>query len=66
MWVTTPHKNPPLDLSELNSRIIPTQYPKDYYPASEAGDVESAYFDSRLGTPQPQEYMELHKRESEI
>lgn len=66
IWVSTPHKSPPLDLSEFESRIVETRYPGEYYPTSEAGDVESAYFDSRVGTPQPQEYMELHKRESEI
>lgn len=78
LWVVTPHKNPPLDLSELkpanNSIVYPVhhEYPSHpypsqgtYYPESVPGDFE-AQFDSRLGTPQPQEYMELHKRESEI
>lgn len=65
MWVVTPHKNPPLDLSELKPGIIQTAY-VEYYPTSEAGDEEANYPDSRLQTPQPQEYMEMHKRESEI
>lgn len=69
MWVVTPHKNPPLDLSELEPRaVIATQYPDSslYFPTPEVGDVDAHYPESELGTPQPQEYMELHKRESDI
>ncbi|XP_008553814.1 uncharacterized protein LOC103575710 [Microplitis demolitor] len=67
LWTVTPHKYPPLDLSELNSRIK-TQVidEKSYYPPSVVGDEELAYPDSRLDTPLPQEYMELQKRESDI
>ena len=70
MWVVTPHKNPPLDLSELkpNTQIVEIQYPDShlYYPTSEIRDEEAHYPESELGTLQPQEYMELHKRESDI
>ncbi|KAK0092326.1 hypothetical protein PV326_001685 [Microctonus aethiopoides] len=65
MWVVTPHKNPPLDLSELKPATIQTAY-IPHYPTSEAGDAESSYPDSRLNTPLPQEYMELHKRETSV
>ncbi|XP_011300286.1 uncharacterized protein wrm1 [Fopius arisanus] len=81
LWVVTPYKNPPLDLSPIKPAdgkgnihsftsghpYLTQAYPAQgtYYPESEQGDLEAQY-DSRLGTPQPQEYMELHKRESEI
>ncbi|XP_028982025.1 uncharacterized protein LOC107039317 [Diachasma alloeum] len=81
LWVVTPHKNPPLDLTPIrrgfNDGVVyslqPGQaystrgYPSQgtHYSESVQGDLEAQY-DSRLGTPQPQEYMELHKRESEI
>ncbi|XP_074100852.1 wurmchen 1 transmembrane protein [Cotesia typhae] len=66
-WVVTPHKNPPLDLSELSHRIKHQIIDeKFYYPPSVVGDEEIPYPDSRLDTPLPQEYMELQKRESDI
>ncbi|XP_034947322.1 uncharacterized protein wrm1 [Chelonus insularis] len=67
LWVVTPHKIPPLDLSEFNSRIGQNiVYEKSYYPPSVVGDEELAYPDSRVDTPLPQEYMEMQKRESDI
>ncbi|XP_012285165.1 uncharacterized protein LOC105702279 [Orussus abietinus] len=59
MWTVTPHKNPPLDLSELESGIA--TFSQTHHEV-----VQYQQPESQPGTPQPREYMELQKRESEI
>ncbi|XP_043287311.1 uncharacterized protein wrm1 [Venturia canescens] len=68
LWVSLPHKLPPLDLSELKPSSIPqqTHYPDSrlYYPHPEVTDEEAHY--PHVAAQNAQEYMELHKRESDI
>lgn len=59
MWTVLPYKTPPLDLSELESGRI--KYPQVRHEIIQYHDPES-----QGTTPQPQEYMEMQKRESEI
>lgn len=59
LWTVLPHKTPPLDLSELEPGRI--KYPQVRHEIIQYHDPES-----QGGTPQPQEYMEMQKRESEI
>ncbi|XP_014487943.1 PREDICTED: uncharacterized protein LOC106751554 [Dinoponera quadriceps] len=59
MWTVLPHKTPPLDLSELESRII--KYPQVRHEIVQQEDPEFHGI-----SPHPQEYMEMHKRESDI
>ncbi|KYQ50847.1 hypothetical protein ALC60_09986 [Trachymyrmex zeteki] len=59
LWTVLPHKTPPLDLSELEPGLI--KYPQVRHEIVQYHDPES-----QGTTPQPQEYMEMQKRESEI
>ena len=59
LWTVLPHKTPPLDLSELEPGLI--KYPQVRHEIVQYHDPES-----QSTTPQPQEYMEMQKRESEI
>ncbi|XP_011869223.1 PREDICTED: uncharacterized protein LOC105562773 [Vollenhovia emeryi] len=59
MWTVLPHKTPPLDLSELEPGLI--KHPQVRHEIVQYHDPES-----QRTTPQPQEYMEMQKRESEI
>lgn len=58
LWTVLPHKTPPLDLSELEAGI---KHPKVRHEVIQYHDSES-----QGATPQPQEYLEMQKRESEI
>ncbi|XP_033222723.1 uncharacterized protein LOC117176578 [Belonocnema kinseyi] len=59
LWTVTPHNTPPLDLSELEqgSRRYVYQRPQVVQYQQDELDV---------ATRDPEEYIELHKRESEI
>ncbi|CRK95863.1 CLUMA_CG009310, isoform A [Clunio marinus] len=86
LWTATAHKQPPLDLSELEN--VKIDYPKAY-----PGEIERVIYEperpqklkrgfgppdfrefeytsvshkSARETPQPEVFIELHKRESEI
>lgn len=59
LWTVLPHKTPPLDLSELESVHITHQIVKP--EVVEYHDTESQGKGSNS-----QEYLEMHKRESEI
>lgn len=63
LWSSTPHNQPPLDLSELESnRIIETNTePRRNIHIEEIGPSTS-----RQPLTSSQEYLELHKRESDI
>ncbi|TGZ50814.1 Uncharacterized protein DBV15_01753 [Temnothorax longispinosus] len=59
LWTVLPHKTPPLDLSELEPGRI--KYPQVRHEIVQYHDPES-----QGATPQPQEYMEMQKRENTI
>jgi spore maturation protein CgeB len=59
LWTVTPHNNPPLDLSELEKGI--KTYKSDTHEV-----VQYHQEEIERGTQQPQQYMELQKRESDI
>jgi len=59
LWTVLPYKTPPLDLSELESGRI--KYPQVRHEIIQYHDAES-----QGATPQPPEYLEMQKRESEI
>ncbi|XP_029177027.1 uncharacterized protein LOC114945103 [Nylanderia fulva] len=59
LWTVLPHKTPPLDLSELETGRI--KYPQVRHEIIQYHDTEP-----QGGTPLPQEYLEMQKRESEI
>lgn len=54
IWTSVPHKTPPLDLTELEAGTQFTRHEIVQYRPSETD------------SPQPQEYLEMQKRESEI
>lgn len=70
IWSTTPHKQPPLDYTELESNLQHIHYVHPY------GDDSEEYRDihkhsaptsvSQQPLTSSQEYLELHKRESDI
>lgn len=61
LWTVSPHNNPPLDLSELEEGLkvykIVTHEEIQYHP--EIIERPETHY-------QPQQYMELQKRESDI
>lgn len=59
LWTVLPYKTPPLDLSELEHGRI--KYPQVRHELIQYHDTES-----QGSTLQPQEYVEMQKRESEI
>ncbi|KAK2588478.1 hypothetical protein KPH14_004461 [Odynerus spinipes] len=59
LWTVLPHKTPPLDLSELESVRISRPTVK-----SEVAEYHDSEPQGRLSLSQ--EYLEMHKRESEI
>ena len=67
LWTTTPHKQPPLDLTELKDVKIE-------YPSAVRGETEQRieytqvthHKSKRGGSGYREEFVELHKRESEI
>ncbi|XP_066597105.1 uncharacterized protein wrm1 isoform X2 [Prorops nasuta] len=59
LWTVLPNKVPPLDLSELESGKLK-------FPHFRQETVQYHHPESQPGTPQPLEYMEMQKRESEI
>ncbi|CAF4749573.1 unnamed protein product [Pieris macdunnoughi] len=69
IWSTTPHKQPPLDFTELDHDFVPIQYtsyqPEEYQEVHRH-DIEVAPSISRQPLTTSQEYLELHKRESDI
>ncbi|VVC96138.1 unnamed protein product [Leptidea sinapis] len=69
IWSTTPHKQPPLDLTELESQYVPVQYlpyHSDKYQEIHRHETEIIPSVSRQPLTSSQEYLELHKRESDI
>ncbi|XP_043465175.1 uncharacterized protein LOC122500344 [Leptopilina heterotoma] len=60
LWSVTPHNNPPLDLTELEKG---TQNYVHHRPQI-IEDYQKDELD--VATTHPEEYIELHKRESEI
>ena len=59
LWTATPHNNPPLDLSEIESQLKNKE--------SQAAQFQQAEIEYKALHAQSQEYMELReKRESEI
>lgn len=59
LWTVLPHKTPPLDLSELEHGHI--KYPQVRHEIIQYHDSES-----QGAIPEPQVYLEMQKRESEI
>ncbi|XP_026500471.1 uncharacterized protein Wrm1 [Vanessa tameamea] len=70
IWSATPHKQPPLDFTELESQYQQVQYvhpfhSEDYQEVHRHGSEVAASI-SRQPLTTSQEYLELHKRESDI
>lgn len=71
IWSATPHKQPPLDFTELESNYSQVHYVHPYRDNSSdgRGDIPGHNIPSSI-SQQPltssQEYLELHKRESDI
>lgn len=67
VWSSTPHKQPPLDFAELEHQF---QYPYIPYISEEYQEVHHHSENLSSVSCQPltssQEYLELHKRESDI
>ncbi|XP_045784956.1 uncharacterized protein LOC123880713 [Maniola jurtina] len=63
IWSATPHKQPPLDFTELESQY---QYVQYSYPEDRTEYREVPASVSRQPLTASQEYLELHKRESDI
>ncbi|XP_046735115.1 uncharacterized protein LOC124404775 [Diprion similis] len=60
VWTNTPHKNPPLDLTELETGLTT-------YTRHQEQIVQYHHREPDIqGIPQSQEYIGLQKRESEI
>ncbi|KAG6443146.1 uncharacterized protein LOC115455756 isoform X2 [Manduca sexta] len=69
IWSATPHKQPPLDFTELNIDKVPIQVvlPPQTEEYLDIGRHESELTSiSRQPLTSSQEYLELHKRESDI
>ncbi|XP_059055279.1 uncharacterized protein LOC131849263 [Achroia grisella] len=64
IWSTTPHKQPPLDLTELDIQYRSVQYVKPFISEYHETEVPPSISHQPLTTSQ--EYLELHKRESDI
>lgn len=69
IWSETPHKQPPIDLTELNININQVQhihsFPKEYHDELH-NESEFSKSVSKQPLTSSQEYLELHKRESDI
>ncbi|KOB67843.1 hypothetical protein OBRU01_19146 [Operophtera brumata] len=67
IWSSTPHKQPPLDYTELKNQqqlgIYIHQHPEEYHVHRETEVPPSI---SQQPLTASQEYLELHKRESDI
>ncbi|RVE47854.1 hypothetical protein evm_007485 [Chilo suppressalis] len=67
IWSTTPHKQPPLDFTELEGQNhFVHQYHSEEYREVVKGESEFPPSISRQPLHSSQEYLELHKRESDI
>ncbi|XP_063374207.1 uncharacterized protein LOC134661897 [Cydia amplana] len=70
IWSTTPHKQPPLDLTELESHYQSVNYIQpystEYHEEEEHGRGDIPPSVSTQPLTSSQEYLELHKRESDI
>lgn len=70
IWSATPHKQPPLDLTELESNFQQVHYVHPYSEDSEDYSKGPQHNLPPSASQQPltssQEYLELHKRESDI
>ncbi|XP_041987580.1 uncharacterized protein LOC121739279 [Aricia agestis] len=68
VWTATPHKQPPLDLTELESQVTHVQYVHPYHSEQyqEVRLTEAPASISRQPLTASQEFLELHKRESDI
>lgn len=66
IWSATPHKQPPLDLTELNIDNLPTEYYIQEYHDILQYESDLPPSISRQPLTSSQEYLELHKRESDI
>ncbi|XP_039763879.1 uncharacterized protein LOC120636462 [Pararge aegeria] len=68
IWSATPHKQPPLDLTELENQYQYTQYirPENAEHSEDYRHAEVHASVSRQPLTASQEYFELHKRESDI
>ncbi|KAJ2954032.1 hypothetical protein O0L34_g2243 [Tuta absoluta] len=73
IWSSTPHKQPPLDFTELESTYtsIPNtqiqyvhSFPEEYEEHKSESRVPASF--SRQPLTSSQEFVELHKRESDI
>ncbi|XP_045510085.1 uncharacterized protein LOC123705382 [Colias croceus] len=67
IWSATPHKQPPLDIVELDTISIKADlntYPQAYEVIQKHFEVAASK--SRQPITSSQEYLELHKRESDI
>ncbi|XP_026326283.1 uncharacterized protein LOC113234982 [Hyposmocoma kahamanoa] len=68
IWSATPHKQPPLDFTELEANYQPVHYvhpyPDEYHEVHKREEVPASF--SRQPLTTSQEYLELHKRESDI
>lgn len=70
IWSATPHKQPPLDFTELEGQHQHVQYVHQFH-AEEYHDIhkrDTEFVPSVSQQPltSSQEYLELHKRESDI
>ncbi|CAH2104043.1 unnamed protein product [Euphydryas editha] len=70
IWSATPHKQPPLDFTELESQYQEVKYDHPYH-SEEYQDLHRPGSEvpasiSRQPLTSSQEYLELHKRESDI
>lgn len=69
IWSATPHKQPPLDLTELESNYREVHYIHQFNDSNEdyrAGHHIVPPSVSQQPLTSSQEYLELHKRESDI
>lgn len=66
IWSATPHKQPPLDLTELEAQYKHIQYIQPTHTEYEYKREELPPSISRQPLTSSQEYLELHKRESDI
>ena len=68
IWSATPHKQPPLDFTELEANYQPVQYVhpylEEYQEVHKRDDVPASYSQQPLTSSH--EFLELHKRESDI
>ncbi|KAL4717542.1 hypothetical protein ACJJTC_000691 [Scirpophaga incertulas] len=65
IWSTTPHKQPPLDFTELEAPELP-QYVHQYHVVHKQEQEPSHLHSFSQQHLASQEYLELHRRESDI